>query len=418
MLRICIRREAKNAWEKRAPLTPEAVAKLIANGLEIWVESCAVRVFPDSDYQAAGAKIVDDGSQAELILGIKEPSIESIKKSQVHVAFSHTIKGQYYNMGMLQAFLDLQATLIDYETMRDEKGVRVIAFGRYAGIAGAVDSFHLFGRKLELAGKETTFSKVGMTHTYRTVARLKDALTKLQPVQGEPVQVLIVGKGKVGKGCIEVCEWLGLKRISAEEVRLGKAPAASWYALATSKDIYSHLEGKPYDRDEFREFGSDRYRSCFDQYLGKFNVLLQTNYWETHYPYQLPEEMLSEHKNHLPWVIGDISCDIEGSLACTLEATTIDEPGKTYLPEVHELVEGISWKGPTLMSIDHLPCELSEDATNDFSRILEALVPMIAEIDLGATLEQSGMSRLIQEATIVYDGKLTEPYQYLEDFLD
>lgn len=417
MLRICIRREEKNAWERRAPLTPQAVKRLVDMGIPIWVEACNVRIFPDQAYAEAGATVVEDGSDAELILGIKEPKMKAIKDAQVHVAFSHTIKAQAYNMDLLQEFLDRQCTLIDYETMRNDQGERVIAFGRYAGVAGAVDTFHLVGQKLAMAGKESSLSKVEMTHTYGDLSQLKQRLSELKPLTGEPVQVLVVGSGKVGKGAIEVCQWLGLPEISHELVKSGEAPAGNWYAVVRTQDIFARKDGGAYDRESFRTHGSEQYESAFHHYLGHFNVLLQTNYWEVHYPKQFPQSMFVQYKDKLPLVIGDISCDIEGSIACTVEATTIDMPGKTYLPENHELVEGVSWDGPVLMSIDHLPCELSLDASNDFSKILESLIPFIAGMDRSKSLQASGMSKLLQDATIVYNGTLTENYNYLEEAL-
>ena len=155
MLKTIIRKEHKNQWERRAPLTPEAVKVLTEQGLDIELESCDVRIFSDQEYQDAGAKYPAHPDNAEFVLGIKEPPVDSIKYGQVHLAFSHTIKGQDYNMPLLQKFLDEKATLLDYEPIIDPvTGQRTIAFGRYAGIAGAVDSFHVLGQKLAQKGFE------------------------------------------------------------------------------------------------------------------------------------------------------------------------------------------------------------------------------------------------------------------------
>jgi len=45
------REDPRRVWERRAPLTPEAVAQLAANN-DIEVESCARRCFPDAAYEA------------------------------------------------------------------------------------------------------------------------------------------------------------------------------------------------------------------------------------------------------------------------------------------------------------------------------------------------------------------------------
>lgn len=417
MLRTCIRREIKNKWERRAPLTPSAVKRLASKGLPISVAACDVRIFPDADYADAGADIVEKCGDAELILGIKEPPLNSIRRNQVHVAFSHTIKGQQYNMRLLQTFLDRKGTLIDYETMRDETGTRVIAFGRYAGIAGAIDTFHIAGKKWKKKGVASDLAALGMTYSFRDLEVLTSKLKEMAPLKGAPLNVLVVGTGKVSLGCVEVCEWLGIPRIPIESVLSGNTPQGHWYAVAGTEDIVRRRDGGAYDRDEFRDYGEDKYESVFTQFLGKFNLLLQTSYWETHYPRQLDFQTLRAFREKLPFVIGDISCDINGSLQCTQSATTIDRPGMTFLPDEEREAAGISWEGPTIMSIDHLPCELSYDASNDFSRILESLVPMIAGISLDKPLQESGMSPLLQDATIVYRGELTPNYQYLAEYL-
>ena len=51
---IGIRREDKNRWERRAPLTPDHVRELVADHeVDVLVEPSPLRAFPDLDYQAA-----------------------------------------------------------------------------------------------------------------------------------------------------------------------------------------------------------------------------------------------------------------------------------------------------------------------------------------------------------------------------
>ena len=155
----------------------------------------------------------------------------------------------------------------------------------------------------------------------------------------------------------------------------------------------------------------------FESYLGKFNILLQTPYWEEKYPRLLPRDVLAAHEEVLPYAIGDISCDIDGSLACTLKCSTIEEPAFTYDPKTGRIEDGISWKGPSIMSIDHLPCELSQDASEHFSKILAPYLPEIMSADLDRPLEETGLSPELMNATIVYKGELTPRYAYLKHYL-
>lgn len=418
-LKAYIRKEFKSSWEGRAPLTPEGVRALVSQGIPIWVESAENRIFDDAVYQEAGANLVDHtGQDAEIVLGIKEPHIDSILPGQVHLAFSHTIKGQNYNMPLLQKFLDQGATLIDYETIKDSNGVRLIAFGRYAGIAGAVDTFAVAGKKLARKNRDSVLRNIQMTHVYGSIAKLRQALEVLEPCEeDEPIRVLIVGSGNVGRGCEEVCQWLGLSKVEPQALLADQPPAGSWYCMAKTTDIVRSKDGSPFDRKDYRKYGVEKYESTFESFLGKFDILLQTPYWEEKYPRQLTQEQMITNFDRLPYAIGDISCDINGSLACTLQESSIDNPAFTYLPSENRVVDGAFWDGPSIMAIGHLPCELSVDASGHFSRILLKFMPEIVEMDLNQPLEACGLSPELQRATIVYKGELTPAYAYLKKFL-
>jgi alpha-aminoadipic semialdehyde synthase len=104
---IAIRREDKNRWERRAALTPEAVEKLIKEtGIKVYVQPSTKRIFTDDRYRAAGAIVQEDLSPADVILGIKEVPVKDLIPGKTYVYFSHTHKGQEYNMPMLQDILD------------------------------------------------------------------------------------------------------------------------------------------------------------------------------------------------------------------------------------------------------------------------------------------------------------------------
>lgn len=417
MLRTILRKEHKNRWERRVALVPEAVRELAAKGYPVAFEPSEVRIFPDAEYRAVGAELMAGPDEAQFVVGIKEPPVGSIKDGQVHLAFSHVIKGQSYNMPLLRAFLERKATLLDYEPITDDKGVRTIAFGRYAGIAGAADTFWLAGLKLAQAGKQSPLQSLKQTKDYPTMEALEAAMGALDLQQGEPVRVLVVGTGKVGGGAEEVCQWLRLPKIAIEDVVAGRAPAGSWYAVASSRHIHEHVQGKPFDYAEYVKEGKARYRSSFDQLLGRFDILLQTPFWTDFYPKHLDAERMRAFKDRLPYLIGDISCDIDGSLECTKKASTIDEPAFTYDVTTGEIADGISWNGPTVMSIDNLPCELSDDASRHFSARLVEYLPAIMEMDLSKSFEDCGLPTHLKRATIVYKGELTPNYQYLKQYL-
>ena len=140
--RIGIRREDKNKWEKRVPLTPEDVQLLIADhDLKIVVQpSQDHRIFPDSEYAKAGAIIDEDLSSCSTIIGVKEIPDQLFQPDTTYIFFSHVIKGQPYNMPMLQTLMEKNCTLLDYEKFEDNQNRRLIFFGRHAGLAGMVET--------------------------------------------------------------------------------------------------------------------------------------------------------------------------------------------------------------------------------------------------------------------------------------
>ncbi|MCO7226003.1 hypothetical protein [Pleionea sp. CnH1-48] len=417
MLKTIVRKEHKNQWEKRTPLTPDAVKRLNEKGFGLAVEACDIRIHNDQSYADAGATMVDSPAEYQLVMGIKEPPVDSIMPEQVHVAFSHTIKGQDYNMPLLQKFIDQKATLIDYETIVNERGARTIAFGRFAGIAGAIDTFNVVGEKLAQKGMVSDISKVKQTVKYSGIEDIKKSFDQLELQKGEPLRVIIVGTGNVGKGSEEVCRWLKLPKVDIHSIMMGHIPEGSWYAVASSRHINVRKDGGDFEFDHFVAKGVDAYESSFDQLLGKFNILIQTPYWTEKYPKHLDRQRMQQHKAQLPWVIGDISCDINGSLECTKIASTIDEPAFTYDVDSDEYKNGISWDGVTVMSIDNLPCELSADASEHFSSILENYTPDLMQLDLTKDFDDLDFHPELYRAVIVYKGKLTPNYKYLKQYL-
>ena len=415
-LRTTIRSEIGSAWERRTPLTPDGVRVLLAKGLNIQVQSSKTRIFPDADFLAAGATIVQNTEEAELVLGIAGPQPEEIHEQQIHVAFSCTIKGQPRSMPMLQKFLDRKATLIDYELFKDENGRKALSFGRFAGIAGTVNTFWIAGQKLAKQGTATPLHKLQQTYHYGNVDKTKQAITALAPLE-YPLRVIITGTGNVSQGSREVCQWLGLPEVRAEQVLSATPPPGPWFSVLDISETVEEKTSGTFDLVQYLAEGKNRYRGTLEKYLGKFDILLQGAYWDVRFPKLLSRETLVTHRASLPWVIGDISCDIDGSLECTFRASNMEQPVFTYLPESHTAEDGISWDGPTVLALETLPCELSEDASDHFSRALLPLLSQVSKTNLNKPLHESGLPAMLQRATIVYNGELTPKFSYLGEFL-
>ena len=136
-------------------MTPDAVYHLVkSTGVEVLVQDCERRAFRISDYLKAGAHVHETLEPAHIVLGVKEPAIDQVLTTPVispwthkpvprtHLMFSHTIKGQPYNMQLLSKFLtapgspsdpSLLPKLIDYELLTDDVGKRTVGFGWFAG---------------------------------------------------------------------------------------------------------------------------------------------------------------------------------------------------------------------------------------------------------------------------------------------
>ena len=436
---IGIRKEDKNRWERRVPLIPEHVRELVEeHGLRICLQPSEIRAFSDEEYVQAGAEIREDLSPCPVILGIKEMPPEFFEPGKTYVFFSHTIKGQPHNMPMLKRILEQGCTLIDYERIVDEQGRRLIGFGRHAGLAGMIDTLWALGKRLEWEGIKSPFSEVRQTLHYKSLEEAKGAMAHVgERIEEEglpeaiaPMIVGLAGYGHVSGGAQEILDLLPVREIGPEElpaVAEGPGDGNIVYKVVFKEE---HMV-EPRSPD--REFGlqdyydhPERYRAKFEDYLPYLTVLMNCIYWEGRYPRFVTKEYLKQlyssagmesAKRPRLRVIGDISCDIEGAVECTLRATDPGNPVFVYDPFRDEAIEGVAGPGPVVLAVDNLPCELPRESSGEFSRVLKGFVPPIARADYSAPFERCDLPPEIRRAVIAYRGELTPDYRYLEEFL-
>lgn len=118
-------------------------------------------------YLNAGAIVQEDISEASIIFGVKQVPVDQLIPEKTYCIFSHTIKAQESNLPLLDAILEKRIRLLDYEKLMDEKGNRVVAFGKMAGIAGTVNILHGLGLRLLALGHHTPCMHIGPAHNYR-----------------------------------------------------------------------------------------------------------------------------------------------------------------------------------------------------------------------------------------------------------
>ena len=430
---IGIRGEDKNEWERRAPLTPDHVHDLVARGIPIRVEPSTLRVFPDARYVEAGATLDPDLASCDVILGVKEVPVDKLLAEKTYLFFSHVIKGQQYNMPMLRRLLDLGCTLIDYEPITDERGDRLIFFGRHAGYAGMIDTLWALGRRLQSEGISTPFAQLRPAHGY---ANLEEALAHIARVGDEirhhgmptglrPVVVAFTGSGNVSQGAQEVFDRLPWQPINARELTeleedRDRPHNLVYKCVLEKEDRYRRIDGGAFAAPEYSQ-NPTLFTSSLEELLPHITVFVNGIYWEPGQPKLITREMVrrlwsSESQPKLR-VIGDITCDVGGSIEVNVRATDPGDPVYVWNVNSGEAESGVEARGPVVMAVDNLPCELPADASAHFGDSLVRFVPRLARCDWTTPLDALDLPEEIRRAVITHRGELAPRYRYLDDAL-
>jgi alanine dehydrogenase len=435
MNKIGIRREDK-AFELRTPIVPKDVQELVEeHGFEIVVEPSRKRTFTEENYRKVGAAVGDlRGTDVPVIFGIKEIPKDVFEPGKVYLFFAHVIKGQAYNMPMLQQIIDVGATLIDYERIIDSKsGRRLIFFGNWAGYAGMAETLRGLGERLkEQEVTPNPFAELNFVYQYAGIEELQRAIKAVgKRIQTEgfapklaPLVVGFVGYGNTSRGAQAIFDLLPHKTVAPKQ--LSKLPPDNHilYKVVFREEDTVHPKnpaGK-FKLQHYYEHGKSQYESAFFQYLPYITVLMNCIYWTEKYPRMVTKadlkQLWDEYKGHPRLVIvGDISCDIQGAMEFTVKCTKPNHPTFVYNPMNGIAELGISGKGIVVMAVDNLPTELPREASTYFSETLQRFIPMIVKADYTVPFEQLDLPPEIKNAVIVYQGKLTPEYEYLNKYL-
>jgi len=429
---IGIRREDKNEWERRVPLTPLQVKELVQQGFHVFIQSSDIRIFKDDEYVEAGATVQEGLSNCDVVLGVKEFPIPFLIPGQAYMFFSHTIKGQSYNMPLLQKILDTNGTLMDYERVTNDKNQRLIFFGNYAGLAGMVETLYTYGRRLKWEGMTTPFLGLKRPLEYNSLEEAKAALevvgkwieTEGYPESIGPLVVGFAGYGNVSRGAQEILDILPTEEIQPADlssfVRSGEYSNKKVYKVVFyEKDMF-----EPIDLDhqfELHDYFNNpvKYKGVFNQYMDNISMLVNCIYWTPDYPRLVTKEWIRNNwtMDSKLKVFGDITCDVEGSVECTLEATEPGTPCYVYLPETDEMIYGCEGEGPVVMSVDTLPSELPRESSTFFGEQIMPFMKNIAEADFKKDIASLNLPPELKRAVITHQGKLTPDYEYLREYL-
>lgn len=433
-LSIGVRREDKSQWERRVPVTPEIAAALRAeHGIQVVVQPSAIRAFADDEFSAAGALVQESLSACPVVFAIKEIPAAVFEPGKAYVFFAHVIKGQPFNMPMLRRLMALGCTLIDYEKVTDDHGRRLIFFGWHAGVAGMLETLWTLGRRLAWEGIDTPFARLGHPHEYHDLAAAKAAVQQVAeairtqglPEDLAPLTIGVAGYGNVARGVWDILDLLPVTRVEPGELAdLSAQDKPSRHVIYATTFREEHMAtpkaaGEAFDLQRYYAH-PDAFAPAFEPYLSHLDILVNAIYWDPRYPRLVTRRYLAEQAelgSLRMRVIGDISCDIDGSIECTVRATEPGEPVFVYNPATGEAVDGYEGDGVAVMAVDILPSELPRDASTYFSHVLQPYVPALAAADYTAPFDALDLPADIKRAVIVHRGELTPAYRYLEQYV-
>lgn len=398
-IKIGVLREGKIPVDKRVPLSPKKCLEVLQAFpmVQVAVQPSPFRCFADQEYNDLGIPLKEDLSNCDVLMGVKEVPIDQLIPNKTYFFFSHTIKKQPHNKKLLQTVLEKNITLVDYETITNAHGERVVAFGRWAGIVGAYNGLLTYGRKWNLFHLKPA-------HECLDMEDMQEEFFKVKFLPN--IKIAVTGGGRVAQGAIEVLTRMGLKQVSVFDY-LYKEFAEPVFTQLRSSDYHARPDVAVWDSQDFYQ-NPHLYQSTFVKFAKVTDLLLACAYWSPQAPVLFTEEFMREPDFKIN-TIADITCDVGGSIPSTKRVSTINDPSYDYNPWTGELEEAYSnAKNITVMAVDNLPCELPRNASRDFGRqLIDNVLPHLVNGD------QEGV---LQRATIAKGGQLCERYKYLADY--
>ncbi len=399
-LKIALIREGKTPPDKRVALTPEQARRVNKRwpNVEVVAETSHVRKFSDDEYRAAGVKVVNDVSDCDILIGVKEVPVEQLIADKTYLFFSHTFKLQPYNAKLLAAIIEKRIRLIDYEIIKEPHGKRLIGFGRYAGVVGCYNAWRLFGLRHRLFSLKPA-------HECHDRVEMEAELRKV--IVPENTRVVLTGFGRVGNGAREIMALVPMREVSPEH----------FLANPSEGGVFTHLEVQHYNRRstdggfDKSEFYSnpEGYESSFTRFAHLADMYIACHYFGEGAPYLYTREDV-RHPDWRVQVVADVSCDVDGPVASTLRASTIADPFYGYDPINETVVEYDAPGAISVMAIDNLPCELPYNASEDFGEeLMKHVLPLLIEGDRDGILE--GATQTLSS------GALAPKFAYLAEYV-
>lgn len=398
--KIGLIREGKTPPDMRVPMSPAQCAELMKTfpHVRVVVETSPIRAFSDDEYRSAGVEVVDDVSDCDVLLGVKEVPIDQLIPGKTYFFFSHTFKKQPYNKPLLQAILEKNIRLVDYEVLRGKDGNRLIGFGRYAGIVGAYNAFRGYGLK-------TGRFDLRPAHLCKDRAEMEQEFSKVDLPAN--FKIVMTGQGRVAKGAVEVLNTLGIVKVPVRQF-LNDSFDSPVFAQLGVLDYNRRKDGMVSTRNDFYSNPED-YDSDFMRFAKVADMYMACHYWGDGSPFIFTREDAKKDEFNISFV-SDISADINGPVASTLRPSTIDNPFYGYDPMTESEVAFDAENSIGVQAVDNLPCELPRDASEDFgAEMLDKILPALLSTD---------PDHIISRATETENGELTSNFIYLKNWVE
>jgi saccharopine dehydrogenase (NAD+, L-lysine forming) len=398
MTRIGLLKEGKIPPDNRVALTPAQCKWLQKTypDIRISVQSCAHRCYSDKEYQRAGIQVTDDLKDCDIFLGIKEVPVSYLLENKTYLFFSHTRKKQLHNQPLLQSIIQKNIRLIDYECMEHEDGQRIIGFGFFAGIVGAHNGMMAYGER-------TSTFKLGRVYQQKD---FKQLIHSYFGVKLPNIKIAVTGSGRVAHGILEVMNLMEVIEVEKEEF-LAREFSYPVYVQLKGADLYRHAKNGNYNREHFHAH-AEEYECLFDQYVSQTDILMNGTYWDLNVPRLFKIKRVSDPDFRIK-IIADITDDMNGSIPINLGDQTIEDPVYGVDRFTFQKTRPFQPNSIDMMAVGNLPNELPRDASKYFGeQWIKYILPDLL----------SGGSRVIEGATIVKNGKLTEKFGYLHDYAE
>lgn len=247
------------------------------------------------------------------------PNLETHPREDFRLLLTHNqgesllTQAQYQNMEALDTILSNNIRLLDYERIVDEKNNRLIAFGKYAGIAGAIDFLKGFGEYVLQMGVSTPFLHCNCAYKYFDISdsytHLKAIGQKIKekkiPKEMSPMIFAVTGRGRCAIGCLEVLDNLPITKINPSEVEALWADRENpkhrntiYVVQINTEDCVEPLDSEAkFDKKDYYA-NPAKYRCTFNtKYLPYISALFHCIYWEPKFPRYISNKDLFDLTN-------------------------------------------------------------------------------------------------------------------------